>query len=179
MAKARLAGALSSQERRDLAREMASTVVRAAGDLPVHVVCDDEDVAHWARSIGAVVLWKPGHGLNGAVTDGVAELAALGFERAVIAHADLPHAVDFDPLMAPPGDDIVVIVPDRHADGTNVISVPTGIGFEFAYGPGSSSRHATEARRLGVRVSIVEDARLGWDVDRPEDLVPPDWSRHP
>jgi len=179
MAKARLAGALSAQERRDLAREMASTVVHAAGDLPVHVVCDDEDVAAWARLIGAVVLWKPGHGLNGAVTDGVAELAALGFERAVIAHADLPHAVDFDPLMAPPGDDIVVIVPDRHADGTNVISVPTGIGFEFAYGPGSSSRHAAEARRLGLRVSIVEDARLGWDVDRPEDLVPPDWSQHP
>ena len=179
MAKARLAGTLSARERSDLAREMATTVVRAAGDLPVHVVCDDEDVAAWARSIGAVVIWRPGHGLNGAVTDGVSELAALGFERVIIAHADLPHAVDLDPLDAPPADDIVIIIPDRHADGTNVISVPTGIGFEFAYGPGSSRRHAEEAHRLGLRVSIVEDARLGWDVDRPEDLLPPHWSRQP
>ena len=178
MAKARLADALSSEERSTLARDMATTVVRAAGDLPVHVVCDHEDVATWARSVGAVVLWKPGHGLNGAVTDGVAELAALGFDRAIIAHADLPHAEDFDVLTTRAGDEEVVIVPDRHADGTNVISVPTGAGFEFAYGPGSSARHADEARRLGLQVVIVEDARLGWDVDRPEDLRPPDWSRH-
>ena len=178
MAKARLAGALSSQERSELARMMATIVVRAAGTVPVHVVCDHEEVAEWARSVGAVVLWKPGHGLNGAVTDGVSELADLGFDRVIIAHADLPHALDFAALSAQPGDDVVVIVPDRHADGTNVISVPTGIGFKFAYGPGSSSRHAAEARRLGLRVSIVEDARLGWDVDRPEDLGPPDWSQH-
>jgi len=178
MAKARLAGALSSQERSELARAMATTVVHAAGAHPVHVVCDHDDVAQWARSVGAVVLWKPGHGLNGAVTDGVSELAELGFDRVIIAHADLPHAVDFDALSVPPEEQVVVIVPDRHADGTNVISVPTGIGFEFAYGPGSSKRHADEAQRLGLRVSIVEDARLGWDVDRPEDLSPPDWS-HP
>lgn len=178
MAKARLAGALSEGQRSRLARDMATSVIGAAGPLAVHVVCDDEEVADWARSVGAIVLWRPGRGLNGAVTDGVSELAALGYDRVIVAHADLPHALDLGVVESIPADDrsTVVIVPDRHHDGTNVISVPTGVGFEFAYGPGSAARHAAEARRLGLHVTVIEDARLGWDVDRPEDLDPPDWS---
>ena len=35
--------------------------------------------------------------------------------------------------------------PDRHDEGTNVVSVGTRAGFRFAYGPGSFSRHAAEA----------------------------------
>ncbi len=180
VAKARLAEALTPAERIELARSMATAVVTAAGTLPVHVVCDHEDVATWARSVGAQVIAKPGRGLNGAVTDGVAELAELGFDRVVIAHADLPHARSFDAVVARTGErdaPQVVIVPDRHGDGTNVIFIPTTVGFTFAYGPGSAARHGDEARRLGLRVATLEDERLGWDVDRPSDLDAPDWSR--
>jgi 2-phospho-L-lactate/phosphoenolpyruvate guanylyltransferase len=181
-AKARLADALTPAERIRLARSMATAVVAAAGPLPVHIVCDDDEVADWARSIGAEVIWTPGLGLNGAVTDGVAALAALGFRRAIVAHADLPHARGFDAVLALAGDidaPTVVIVPDRHQDGTNVICIPTDRGFSFAYGPGSARRHGHEARRLGLPLEILEDARLGWDVDRPDDLHAPDWSSEP
>lgn len=181
-AKARLADVLSPSERIRLARSMAAAVVAAAGSLPVHVVCDHDEVASWARSAGAQVISRPGRGLNGAVTDGVDQLAELGFDLVVVAHADLPHARSFDTVVTlagasePPA---VVIVPDRHHDGTNVICVPTGVGFTFSYGPGSAHRHGQEARRLGLPLRILEDARLGWDVDRPEDLDAPDWSSEP
>ena len=178
-AKARLADALTPPQRAELARSMATAVVAAAGPLPVHVVCDHSEVADWARSVGAQVIWRPGRGLNGAVTDGVAELAALGFERVVVAHADLPHARSFDAVLMPAdGSEVptVVIVPDRHHDGTNVICIPAAAGFTFTYGPGSAARHGEEARRLGLPLAVVEDARLGWDVDRPDDLDAPDWS---
>src|SRR5690606_35932409 len=79
-AKARLAPALDPHHRAALARDMATNVVRAAGALPVAVVCDDDEVSAWAATLGAEVIWRPGRGLNAAVADGVDELASLGFE---------------------------------------------------------------------------------------------------
>jgi 2-phospho-L-lactate guanylyltransferase len=146
---------------------MAATVIRAAGTLRTVVVCDDEAVRTWAAEQGAEVLWTPGLGLNGAVAAGVAHLAALGVDQAIVAHADLPLATDLGWVADAPG---VTLVPDRHGDGTNVACVPTGAGFAFAYGAGSCALHEAEAHRLELPVRVVPDARLGWDVDRPEDL---------
>jgi 2-phospho-L-lactate guanylyltransferase (CobY/MobA/RfbA family) len=94
----------------------------------------------------------------------------------VVAHADLPLATDLAWLADVDG---VTLVPDRHGDGTNVASVPTGRGFTFAYGPASCSLHEAEAHRLGLAVQVVPDERLGWDVDRPEDLVLPELDPRP
>ncbi|HEX9258662.1 MAG TPA: hypothetical protein VF855_03935, partial [Acidimicrobiales bacterium] len=80
-AKLRLAGVLQPWARQSLARHMAGIVLGAGGSLATHVVCDDAEVASWAADLGAEVLWRPGHGLNGAVTDGVATLATMGFDR--------------------------------------------------------------------------------------------------
>jgi 2-phospho-L-lactate guanylyltransferase len=171
-AKVRLAPALDPRARARLARAMAATVVRAAGGLPTWVVCDDEEVAAWATDVGTEVLWRPGLGLNGAVTDGVAALAGLGVERAVVAHADLPHALDVTWAARTEG---VVLVPDRHDDGTNVVALPTGCGFTFAYGPGSFRRHEAAAHSLGLAVQVVRDERLMWDIDVPDDLEHPPW----
>ena len=171
-AKLRLAPALDASARAELARAMASHVVRAAGSLPVAVVCDDHEVATWAREMGASVIWRPGRGLNGAVEDGVRELADAGHARVIVAHADLPHAgafawvADFDGI---------TLVPDRREDGTNVVCVPAGAPFVFAYGPGSFARHTAEAERIGVAVRVVREPTLGWDVDVPDDLTRPEW----
>jgi 2-phospho-L-lactate guanylyltransferase len=167
LAKRRLAPALDPPARAALARRMATTVVGAARGLPVAVVCDDDEVATWARSVGAEVVWRPGRGLNGAVTDGVAHLAAAGVGRVVVAHADLPLADDLRPLADGDG---VTLVPDRRHDGTNVAVVPAGAGFVFAYGAGSFPRHRAEAARLGLPCAVAHRPTLAWDVDVPADL---------
>jgi 2-phospho-L-lactate guanylyltransferase len=169
LAKARLAPVLAPAARAELARSMADRVLAAAGSLPVTVACDDDDVRAWAEAAGADVAWTPGLGLNGAVTAGVERLRAAGFARAVVAHADLPDARDLRPL-AGDGGDGVLAVPDRRDDGTNVLSVPTGAGFVFAYGPGSFRRHHAEAARLGLPFTVVRAADLTRDVDDPADL---------
>jgi 2-phospho-L-lactate guanylyltransferase len=166
-AKVRLAPALGPEERAALAREMAAAVVRAARPLPVAVVCDDADVAGWARDQGAEVVWAPGRGLNRAVASGVDQLAAAGVGRVVVAHGDIPYATG---LAAISGGDGVLLVPDRRHDGTNVLVVPAAAGFRFAYGTGSFTRHLAEARRLGLRSEVHEDALLAFDVDWPADL---------
>ena len=166
-AKVRLAPALGPAEREALARSMAAAVVRAAIPLPVAVVCDDVDVAIWARACGALVVWEPGRGLNGAVEAGIDQLAAAGVSRVIVAHADLPRATHLAGLAAGEG---VTLVPDRRRDGTNVAVLPAASGFRFSYGPGSFERHQAEARRLGWTPRIVDDPLLAFDVDLPVDL---------
>jgi 2-phospho-L-lactate guanylyltransferase len=167
-AKLRLAPALSPERRHELARNMATRVVLSAAGLPVAVVCDDDEVAGWAASLGALVMWEPGRGLNGAVQSGVKRLEELGAAQVVVAAGDLPLATDLRWVPTFPG---LTLVPDRRGDGTNVISLPCGLDFRFSYGPDSFSRHLAEGRRLGVRMRVVHSSPLGWDVDIPEDLV--------
>jgi len=169
-AKRRLAPVLSPAERVRLARALATRVVAAAGELPVTIVCDDEAVRTWATSVGAAALWTPGLGLDGAVEAGVDHVGRAGAARAIVAHADLPLARDLSVLTGRSG---VLVVPDRHTDGTNVISIPTDVGFRFGYGPGSFRRHRAEATRLGLPVEVHADPELNWDVDVPADLAVP------
>ena len=166
-AKGRLAGAVDADGRADLARAMAATVVAAAAPLPVTVVCDDDGVDAWARSVGAAVIRVHGPGLNRAVEAGVAALAADGVPQVVIAHADLPRATRLDHCAATQG---ITLVPDRNLDGTPVLSVPTDAGFRFAYGPGSYAAHVAEAERLGLPWRRLHDPDLAFDVDDPADL---------
>ncbi len=167
-AKLRLAPALAPAGRAELARAMATHVLGAARPLPTAVVCDDIEVAAWARQERVLVIWEPERGLNRAVEAGVERLRAGGARQVIVAHGDLPLAPGLAWVARFPG---VTIVPDRAGDGTNVICVPAGAGFTFSYGPGSSSRHAAEAFRLGLPLRVVRERRLGHDVDTPADLA--------
>jgi 2-phospho-L-lactate/phosphoenolpyruvate guanylyltransferase len=168
-AKRRLHLALNELERCELARAMADRVVSAAHPLPVAVVCDDTDVADWARARGALVVWEPGRGLNGAVQAGVDHLLAGGVTQVTVAHADLPRASD----LAGVGDGTgITLVPDRYGNGTNVMALPADAGFQFSYGPGSFARHRAEADRLGLPVRVLDRPDLAWDIDEPGDVIP-------
>lgn len=167
-AKQRLEVALDPAARRALVRWMAERVLEAARPEPVAVVCDDTEVADWARQHGALVVWEPGRGLNGAVEGGVRRLADMGARTVTVAHADLPHAEGLADL---PEFDGAVLVPDRRDDGTNVAVIPTSSGFRFSYGPGSFGRHLAECRRLGLPVRVLRRPALAFDVDVPADLL--------
>jgi len=166
-AKGRLGEALSDKERVALVRRMAEQVVAAAAPLPVAVVCDDNEVADWARQRGALVVWEPGRGLNGAVEEGIRRLAIMGVEHVIVAHGDLPLATGFGEIEPFDG---VTLVPDRREDGTNVIALRSNSGFRFSYGPGSFARHSAECARLGLAVRVLRVPGLTWDVDLPGDL---------
>jgi 2-phospho-L-lactate guanylyltransferase len=169
-AKARLSPVLDPDQRVELARWSAERVVAAAGDLPVYVACDDEEVADWAGDHGASVLWHPGIGLNAAVSRSVADLGAVGVESVIVCHADLARP---EPLSRLAGSTGITLVPDRARDGTNVAVVPAGASFEFAYGPASFRRHLRTAVAAGLPVHVVADPLLALDIDTPADLAHP------
>ena len=166
-AKLRLAPALPPLARAELAKAMATHVLEAARPLPAAVVCDDQEVAAWARTQRALVIWEPERGLNRAVEAGVERLRQAGAERVIVAHGDLPLAQGLAGVARFRG---VTIVPDRAGNGTNVICVPAGAGFTFSYGPGSFTRHTAEAFRLGLPLRVVRTPALAHDVDLPTDL---------
>ena len=130
-AKLRLATVMTEEGRVDLAKKMAEIVLDAAHPLPVAIVCDDSEVAAWAREKGAEVIHSHNPGLNAAVE---------------------------------------TLVPDRHKDGTPVLTVPTNVKFEFSYGPGSYGRHVLAAEHSGAPWRSLIDTNLNHDVDEPEDL---------
>lgn len=165
----RLSDVLDRDERSRLARLLADRVADAAGDLAIAVVSSAPEVSAWASERGAEVLDDPGS-LDAAATTGCAWARARGFARAVVAHADLPHVTSFDPVVRGATRETVVLVPDHRDDGTPVISLPLVVDFRFAYGPGSFRRHAAEVRRLGLELSVLRSAELGFDVDVPADL---------
>jgi 2-phospho-L-lactate guanylyltransferase len=175
-AKGRLHATMTDPQRADLARAMADRVLGAAEPLPVAVVCDDTEVAEWARIRGALVVWEPGRGLNGAVEAGVDHLMIHGVTQVTVAHADLPRATDLARVGDAPG---ITLVPDRHGNGTNVMALPADAGFRFSYGPGSFARHRAEAERLGLPLRILDRPDLAYDIDEPADVVPVATSAHP
>lgn len=169
-AKRRLSPRLSASERAELARLMATHVVSVAAPFEVFVVCDDLGVKDWAEGLGVGVVLCPGVGLNRAVAQGVEHLRRHGFDRAIIAHGDLPFASGFARFAGEKA--VAYIAPDRWELGTNVLSIPAGADFAFSYGPGSFGRHVEEARRLGFKVEICRDSDLAWDIDSSLDLKP-------
>ena len=169
LAKGRLAEVLDPAEREHLARSGAARVALAAAGCSLFVVCTDDDVAAWAASIGAQVVQPLEGGLNAAAQAGRAAAAESGARRVIVVHSDLPMAEALSPLAALPDD--VVIVPDRHHDGTNAMVVPAEGSFTFCYGAGSAALHEAEATRRGFSCSIVQRPDLALDLDTPDDLL--------
>jgi 2-phospho-L-lactate guanylyltransferase len=169
LGKARLAAALSEQQRQTLARSMAECVVNAAGGRPVVVVSSAAEVVAWAREREYDVVDDPGS-LDAAASAGRDWAIGRALSRYAVVHADLPLARSLDAVVTDGDAAVAVIVPDHRNDGTPVLSLPTRVPFTFSYGTDSAARHADEARRRSLTVRIVRDAELAFDVDVAADL---------
>lgn len=171
MAKQRLSTVLGPSDRVRLAQWLADGVLTAVSNMDVFVACDDETVRSWALERGATPLWGAGLGLNGAVDDGVAQIAAAGFDHVTISHADLPFPSRLGSV-ARRG--VTTIVPDQRRDGTNVMSFPTSAPIAAAYGANSFDRHLGAAISNADRqVEVRPDLHLSLDVDTRSDLAHP------
>ena len=175
-AKDRLSSVLSAEQRILLARATALGVLESVRGASVFVVCDNPEVSQWATSYGATVVHQSQPGLNAAVQEGIS--AAHQFERVMIVHSDLPLPSRLRELLGSGvASNTVTIVPDRHRDGTNVLIIPSGVGFTCHYGAKSFEAHTAEATKLGLPLHIVEDDELALDIDTPDDLnaLPTQW----
>ena len=182
--KTRLAPNVDQAGHSRLIAQMLRGVVAAAtgsGQIEtVLVVSPDEHVLSLARDLSPriALLRQPDDrpGLIPALTQARAVLADRGAATMLILFGDLPliTAADVRSLTARP--EPVVLAPDRHGEGTNILMQRLDTGddperFTFRFGPGSFRRHRDEARRRGLAVGIVETPGTSLDVDTPDDLA--------
>jgi 2-phospho-L-lactate guanylyltransferase len=170
-AKQRLGDAVADKPA--LAAAMVADVLEALARVPeldgVIVVTAEAAAADAARAAGAQVVHDPVEaGQSAAVALGI---AATDAERALLVPGDCPalDPAEVRALLAHSAP--VVIVPDRHGQGTNALLLTPPDVMEPAFGEGSFARHAARARAAGATVRVADLPSLALDVDTPEDLA--------
>lgn len=167
VAKGRLSDTLTASQRQELAQSCAESVITAARPFRTYVACSDDSVAQWAVSHGAQVVHCPTPGLDAAIATARIVAQGDGYTHAIVAHADLPLAQTFEHVAF---ENEISAVPDRHRDGTNVLSFPINSTFTTAYGPGSFDNHRLLAEKAELPFRIVTDSNLELDLDTADDL---------
>jgi 2-phospho-L-lactate guanylyltransferase len=170
-AKQRLGGAFA--DRPALAAAMVADVLETLTSVDaldhVIVVTAGREAADIARAAGARVVHDPIEaGQSAAASLGIAE---AGADRVLLVPGDCP-ALDREEVTALLAHTApVVIVPDRHGQGTNALLLTPPDVMPPSFGEGSVARHAALARAAGAALKVVDVPSLGLDVDTAEDLA--------
>jgi 2-phospho-L-lactate guanylyltransferase len=179
-AKQRLVQDLSEGTRRALTEAMITDVLialrraRRVDDVLV-VSGEHAAVALAAGYDAAAVIDDPDDaGHSAAAMRGVQAALERGATRVLLVPGDCPalDPVELDALLARPDDrgPEVIVVPDRHGDGTNALLLTPPDVMRPAFGPGSRARHEHLAREAGAAVEAVAVTSLGLDIDTLDDL---------
>lgn len=169
VAKKRLAHRLDARTRSRLGKAVAARTAEAATDAGalVAIVTGDQDVAHWARSLGYLTIDEnisARKGLDGAA-DAVLHEATRRQRPWAVIHADLPlvSPAALHPVFVAARRRLVLV--PSHDGGTNIVA-GTRTAMDFAYGPGSFHRHLAGHPEAQVHT----DPRLALDLDTSGDL---------
>jgi 2-phospho-L-lactate guanylyltransferase len=181
-AKQRLDNGLSDGTRRALAEAMVTDVLialRRAKYVDEVLVVSGETmaVALAAGYDAAAVIDDPDDiGHSAAARRGVQAAMERGATRVLLVPGDCPalDPAELDELLedaegvAAPN---VVVVPDRHGDGTNALLLTPPDAIQPAFGPGSRERHERLAQEAGATCTVIAVPTLGLDVDTVDDLT--------
>lgn len=175
-AKSRLGAVLDAEERRELVERLLRRTIHAArateGVTEVIVVSPDPEVLGVAAEAGARPVEQRSRGLNPSLQE--ARDAAAG-ERLLIVAGDLPRITPsaLERILAAgdgAGRPSVVLAPDRHARGTNVLLLDPPDVIDPAFGGDSRAGHAWLASSADAAFVEVPGV-LDLDIDTPEDLL--------
>jgi 2-phospho-L-lactate guanylyltransferase len=189
-AKTRLSPDLDPHERLALVTELLRRTLVATRDAQsiegTVVVTLDPAVAGIATAHRAVGLVDILPGLNEAILAARSLAVSRDASAVLILPADLPNVTaeridalvaearaaasiaGVDPDMSTNG--LVVVVPDRHREGTNALLVAPATLIEPDFGSGSREAHRAAAAAAGATY-LELDGPLTLDVDTPADLL--------
>jgi 2-phospho-L-lactate guanylyltransferase len=177
LAKQRLADALSSRLRKDLALAMFQDVLEAVAAVPqlhgIAVVTADRSVAEIARHWGAEVWSEGAHdGHTGAVSAAARRLAATSSTMLTLP-GDIPlvSSVDISSVLgahlrAP----AFTIAPAWDKRGSNAVICSPADVVPLRFGPDSYFPHLAAARAVGLTPTVVHNGAIALDIDEPPDL---------
>lgn len=163
-ARARFAGALL---------EHVLDVLRVCSLGGILVATDGDDVAEVAAARGAAVLRDDGAGPLAHVVDrALAELVSRGARAGLVVMADLPRIepADVAALLDALAHHDVALVRDHLGHHTNALAMAPPDAMKTRFGRADSfEAHCRAAREAGLRLAVVENERIAFDVDEPAD----------
>jgi 2-phospho-L-lactate guanylyltransferase len=177
-AKSRLAGELVPEQREMLAASLLERTVRLLMPLPqvqgVLVISRDTKALSLARDLGAQTVQESGTPeLNKALYRATQALRVWGAQAVLVVPADLPllAAADVQSVIHMGRfHNSVVIAPDRHEHGTNLLFVrPPGL-IPYSFGVDSFATHQRLAHEADASTLIYRSERVSLDLDTPDDL---------
>jgi 2-phospho-L-lactate/phosphoenolpyruvate guanylyltransferase len=179
--KSRLAGALSAQQRRDLALAMLADVVEVcvqaqgvvAGTL---AVVDLPDARLIVERGGAIAVPDPGPGdMNAAIVAGLRAAQERGATTALVLPGDIPSIAvsDIEALLGAAGPEprAVIVGASHDGVGTNALLLRPADVIAPGFGPPSVQRHVDAGRVAGAFTRVCSNLALALDVDTPNDLA--------
>jgi 2-phospho-L-lactate guanylyltransferase len=178
-AKQRLGSQLGAGSRQALAQAMfldvLATLGRTRGVEKTVVVASEPSVEFAADDHVVVLEDLEGDGQSAATKVGIRWAMASGFERVLLVPGDAPLLVagELDAALDTAAADgtAVVIMPDRHHEGTNGLLITPPDAIEPSFGPGSLARHIAAAEAAGVAHRVERIPSLVFDVDTSDDLA--------
>jgi 2-phospho-L-lactate guanylyltransferase len=176
-AKSRLARALKAPTRAALVRSIFSRTLDVIAQVEridgAIVVSRDLTILELARQRNVIALAESESGLNSAITQAAQWATQHTAQAVIIIPVDLPliTSADLDAVIDRAGEErCIVIAPDRHEDGTNVLLVRPPDALQFAYGASSFNIHRTQAIERGIIVHEYRSPTTAFDIDVPDDL---------
>ena len=180
-AKQRLSSRLSMLERSDLMKAMVHDVLAEVGRVgqiqKTYIVTGSTEVESWVSAPNVeVIREREETGQTDAVHFGFAVMKAAGMGAALVLPGDIPllRAEDIESVLrAAPKNPIgpfAVLVPSHDYLGTNALLLAPPDILSLRFGYDSYRHHLHEAATHGIPVSVVENSRIGLDIDEPSDL---------
>lgn len=178
-AKSRLADALEPEQREQLAMRLLERTVRMLVPLAriqgVLVISRDTKALSMVREWGAQTVQESGAPeLNNALYRATHAVRTWGGDAVLVVPADLPllTAKDIEEVVnLGRYHNTVVVAPDRHEHGTNLLLVrPPGL-IPYSFGEDSFATHQRLANEVGATIHIYRSKQVALDLDTPSDLL--------
>jgi len=174
--KSRLRPVLADDERARFARALLERILGVLEGCKLDgilVATDGDDVEELAVRRGACVRRDGGdRTLAAVVDDALADCSRRGALAAIVLMADLPRIQpsDVHEVLAALVDHDVAIVRDHVGSHTNALALapPSAIATSFGR-QDSFEAHCASARAATLRLAILDNARIAFDVDVPDD----------
>ncbi len=162
---------MTSDERDTVMRALVKRVISAGNNTSsiseIILVSNDEQVVSFAEQ-QSVVAFKSDRELNHALHECTETISS---DAIIVAHGDLAHITSFDTILSYLTTCNVVIAPDRHREGTNIIAHKKHTSFHYQFGNDSLRRHITQCIGSRYAYVLVQRAQYEFDVDTPEDFL--------
>ncbi|HWE58093.1 MAG TPA: 2-phospho-L-lactate guanylyltransferase [Solirubrobacteraceae bacterium] len=176
-AKQRLAPQVQLGSRRALVESMFSDAIlalrRVAAIDQIFVVTSDPVASQIAAGHNTIVVEDTASSHSEAAQLGITRALEMGATRALLVPGDCPllDPTELEQLIARPVPErSVLIVPDRHGEGTNALLLTPADVMPASFGEGSRQRHTDLASTHGATPEVVPLPSLALDIDTPGDL---------